>query len=902
MRNDLQQGILLEIALSISGEFQLKKLLENCLPIFLRKLNCTLAGVVRKTEDDLFEELILPRAIIGRSAYLRAMSSLERFSRHTANESFFVNESSNGYDYFVRLEQFGYLVLSRIVPFERYFLLELVALSGMLSRACISCDEVARRHQTEAELVEQINLTDAIIDHAPIGVWLTDHVNLKMLRVNRFFSQHTAILTDNPFITPEELLACRDSDQMAFDADEPFHCLEQVTFADGQKHLLQTIKTKVYRDDGSLVGILGLGVDVTAQRQNELELQRQSRLQQILMEISSTYINLPFDRLEVAIQRSLQDLAIFVEADRAYIFAYDLSAQTASNTHEWCAAGIEPQIARLQNIPMEEFPEWLSSHLQGLPVYVPDVSALRQKGLRNFLEPQGVKSVLAVPMMMQDVCIGAVGFDSVRHHYQYTDVEQRLLKVFAQMLVNVSLRQREDEDRKKAEKALFELNKTLESKVEQRTAELTASRDKIRKALTKVTRSEQAAHRLARQNELFLKSINEGFFGVDSGGLATFVNPAAEKMLGYSSTELIGQPIYSLIHHPHDTGEPYRFDDCTICRVLTTGETLSEANDIFWRKDGSSFPIELQSAPIVEEGKVIGAVVVFADIAERRIMERQLMQAQKLEAVGQLAAGVAHEINTPLQYIQDNFIFLRTAIEDLTPLLQLFHQDREGQTDTPVNILSSEMTELIRQADLPFLLEEVPASIRDSLSGIRQIVNIVSALKEFSHPGGMNKLPVNLNQVVNNAVVISRNEWKFLAELKLDLDPQLPMFLGDQGAWNQILLNLIVNSAHAISDKQLKSKDDNFIRLLTEHADGVIMLTVEDTGVGIDKKIQDRIFEPFFTTKDVGKGTGQGLAIVYDLVVNKHKGTIACHSAPGHGTRFVICVPVAKDAADSVLA
>ena len=159
--------------------------------------------------------------------------------------------------------------------------------------------------------------------------------------------------------------------------------------------------------------MFGTCADVTGAKRVEEEMQHQSRLQQLLMEISSTYINLPLDAVESAIQVSLRDLAVFVGADRAYIFDYDFARRVCTNTHEWCGDGIAPQIHELQAVETDMIPDWVETHRRGQPMYVPDVLSLPPGALRDVLEPQGIKSLLAVPMMSRNECVGFVGFDSV---------------------------------------------------------------------------------------------------------------------------------------------------------------------------------------------------------------------------------------------------------------------------------------------------------------------------------------------------------------------------------------------------------------------------------------------------------------------------------------------------------
>jgi len=349
--------------------------------------------------------------------------------------------------------------------------------------------------------------------------------------------------------------------------------------------------------------------------------------------------------------------------------------------------------------------------------------------------------------------------------------------------------------------------------------------------------------------------------------------------------------IHQLIHHARADGTLHSEEECPVLRlVLKQGQTLSKVRDIYRRKDGSSFPVEYHSAPIREGDRISGAVVVFTDITERITLEQQLLQAQKLEAIGQLAAGVAHEINTPLQYIQNNTTFLKASVDDLTTLLQTLQALASAEVPGRPEKLEQLMTD-VAQCDLDFILTEVPLSVNETLDGISHIVKIVSAMKEFSHPGNQDMVPTDLNSLIENAVVLSKNEWKYVAELSTDLDPSLPHLDCHPGSWRQLVLNLIVNSAHAIEPVAKASGGSGTILIRTRRTADYLELQVEDSGIGMTAEVQERIFEPFFTTKEVGRGTGQGLAIVYDLVVNKHQGSVACSSEPGRGTVMTLRVP-----------
>jgi signal transduction histidine kinase len=278
------------------------------------------------------------------------------------------------------------------------------------------------------------------------------------------------------------------------------------------------------------------------------------------------------------------------------------------------------------------------------------------------------------------------------------------------------------------------------------------------------------------------------------------------------------------------------------------------------------------------------------DVTERRLMEAQLRQAQKLEGIGQLAAGIAHEINTPIQFVTDNLGFLR---ESWTAVAALLERCREAINSEQVSLIS-EMKIVFERAeadyDLGFRLVEVPKSIDQSLDGANRVAQIVRAMREFSHPDTPEKVQINLNNAIRSTITVARNEWKYCAEIVADLDENLPLVVCHPGDINQVILNLIVNAAHAISDKARDGQRGR-ITISTRLANEMVEIAIADTGAGIPDEIRTRVFEPFFTTKAVGKGTGQGLALAHGIVVKKHHGKIWFQTETGLGTTFFVQIP-----------
>jgi len=276
---------------------------------------------------------------------------------------------------------------------------------------------------------------------------------------------------------------------------------------------------------------------------------------------------------------------------------------------------------------------------------------------------------------------------------------------------------------------------------------------------------------------------------------------------------------------------------------------------------------------------------------ERHQMEIQLRHAQKLESIGQLAAGIAHEINTPTQFIGDNLRFLQDVFIDLLGLLgqfKLLLEAARGQSFAKG--MTEEIEKTILAINLPDLEKEIPQSTAQALSGVLRVAKIVQAMKDFSHPGTETKVPVDLNRAIESTLTVCRNEWKYVADLQTDFDSSLPLVCCLPGEFNQAILNIVVNAAHAIADAT-HGKSKGTIGVSTRRDGDKVEIRIRDSGTGIPETARGRIFDPFFTTKEVGKGTGQGLAIARSVVVDKHQGEIFFETEMGQGTTFVIRLP-----------
>ena len=407
----------------------------------------------------------------------------------------------------------------------------------------------------------------------------------------------------------------------------------------------------------------------------------------------------------------------------------------------------------------------------------------------------------------------------------------------------------------------------------------------------------QAARALALEYELIeqlLAAIPSILISVDQEGRVILWNGAAESILGVPATVAVGTPLRSLnigwraetlvdaVEACLATSKPQHLDRIPLeteaaTRVLACTVHLMRDAAIDEDADGLA---EDRPGPH-HRGRCL---IIGADITERSRLQEQLQQAQKLESIGQLAAGLAHEINTPAQYVSDNIDFLTEAFDLLQPAL-LTLQERDPRSIVPVADGDDQY------AELQYLLEEIPKALTQSSEGLERVTSIVLAMRSYSHPGSEGFEFVDLNDLLKDTGVITRNEWKHEATLSYELS-DLPPVQCSRGEIAQVFVNLMVNASHAIEEAVEQGKPGpHGITVRSAVAGRRAEVRISDTGAGIPRDVQRRIFDPFFTTKDVGHGTGQGLSLARLTVVDRHRGELTFESTPGAGTTFVVRLP-----------
>jgi PAS domain S-box-containing protein len=413
----------------------------------------------------------------------------------------------------------------------------------------------------------------------------------------------------------------------------------------------------------------------------------------------------------------------------------------------------------------------------------------------------------------------------------------------------------------------------------------------VRRDISEREKSEEALRETEKRYRGMFDDALISVFQLTSDGHLLHANGAMADSLAFASREemlISPHPFWDLITSPQRRSD-------LLDLLARVGYVKSFEIEVF-RKDLSKIWITATIRRIVENDAVLRFEGTFEDITERRMLREQLLQAQKLESVGQLAAGIAHEINTPTQYIGDNVRFLRDTFQELVAVLvtygKLFGAVSSNST-TPDDF--QKVMAAIQKADVEYLIQEIPKAIDQTLEGVTRVSGLVSAMKEFSHPGTKDKVPLDLNRAIESTLAVSRNEWKYVADLETDFDPQMPLVPCHPGEFNQVILNLIVNASHAIDDAIRKSgAPKGTITVQTRHHPTYVEIKIRDSGLGIPEQIRTRIFDPFFTTKEIGRGTGQGLAISRSVIVDKHMGSIDFTTETDVGTTFIVRLPHEK--------
>jgi len=429
--------------------------------------------------------------------------------------------------------------------------------------------------------------------------------------------------------------------------------------------------------------------------------------------------------------------------------------------------------------------------------------------------------------------------------YVVKDVDGRYLTLLPTVVARVLHQQRLLEEKQQAEEALQQTLEALETRVRERTAALQQTNAQLHAEIAERERAEAALAQLNRRHKLILDSAGEGIYGIDLEGRTTFVNPAAARMLGWEVEDLIGQPMQDMVCHTMSDGTPCSHDTCQILVSCRDGVVRHVMEDVFWRKDGMHLVVEYVSTPIHEHDTLVGAVVIFKDITERKRIEREMQSADRMALVGQLASGLAHEIGTPLNIIAGNAELLGMDL-------------REHGLGT------AEVDAIIQHAD--------------------RITRLIQQLLTFARTREQAVTALTVQEPLAAALSLLETRFKHQGiTAMLDISSELPRLRGRAEQLEQVFLNVLVNAWHAMPD------GGTITITASVMPDQTVRLSFSDTGLGMSAEVLARAFEPFYSTKGE-RGTGLGLAICKQII-DGHQGTMHLESMPGGGTTVLIELP-----------
>jgi PAS domain S-box-containing protein len=559
---------------------------------------------------------------------------------------------------------------------------------------------------------------------------------------------------------------------------------------DGSYYWVKTIIYPILNSNDEIESFLSIRQNISTAKNNEIQLEKQVKLQNLIMNIATQFINSPIDRIEDSINRSLKEIGQFVHADRSYIFDYNREKRTSSNLYEWCNHEISPQIENLQDVPFDEIPLWIENHFAGKTMDIPVVEDLPKEKLRELLELQDIKSLLALPLIKEGICIGFIGFDSVKNHYSYSDQDKKILTLFAEMLVNVTIRQENLEEIERSKEQIRQINLNLEKEV-----------------IEKTQKNTELAKLLTDQEKLAM-------IGELSAGIAHDLNtPLGSIKVGAESIRYTLENLFKSL-----------IEKCTIEQLHFACNRAVENN------------IQL----------FIGGI-------------QSRKEAAAFEAlIRENYPSLAVDIPT----LADNMVKARISIEETGVI------DKIITSGNPYDFLN-----------LIYHIQTTRTFIDTILIASEKATQVVKNLRTFVRfDQHSTKSPINLKENISTVLNVFNYELNSKVELQFNVDSNI-IIEGYEIKLYQLWSNLIKNAIEAIP---------GYGKLIIEskETDKTYELSIENDGDVIPGEVLQNMFTKFYTTKSKSNGTGLGLSIVQN-VVEEHHAKIQVTSIP-NSTKFIV--------------
>ncbi|KPL72543.1 hypothetical protein ADM99_05320 [Leptolinea tardivitalis] len=731
--------------------------------------------------------------------------------------------------------------------------------------------DITERKRAEAIIREERNLFRILMDNIPDAIYFKN-LQSRFIRINKAGAAIFGLKdvnqavgkTDFDFFKEEHAKPAMDAERQIIQTGKSIIDLEEKeTFPDGRIRWISTSKMPLRNSAGEIIGTFGISHDITKRKEAELALKQRILEMETVYNLSN-YLR-SADTVKELLQMLLSETLRIIDCYDGAIFLYEPETKKLVL---YTAIGWFEQLAGLTlNSDEGIHGHVFSTNKPYFVINMQEDEILSQK-VKNFIPKNQNGGFFPIECKEGIIGVLSIFFPSPR---TINEIEERLVGIILQLAGNAILRSRLTEKLK-----LSNLN--LQEEINQR---ITFQR------------------MLAAEKELLsttIMSLAEGVIITNNDGMIILFNRSAEIITGYDTQEIINKPLNDVfrILDPN-THQPIQnlIENLEINTKFQQQNSGYKTNTLI-QKSGERIlivgSIKILKSP---EGKSMGHVVVFQDVTERMKAEAQSALSQKMEAIGQMAAGIAHEINTPIQYVGDNLRFLQKTIFRFEEVMNAY-QSLELETGHIIQQAQLDKVEDVKKRTrIEHYLSESTVAVNESLEGVERVRKIVMAMREFSHPSDREKKMADINHGIETTVAISRNEWKYSAELVTNLDPNLPAVFCQIDEINQVILNMIVNAVQAIQEKHPpESGEKGTITISTYKIENQIAIKIQDTGIGIPEDIRKRIFDPFFTTKGVGKGTGQGLSLAHQIIVQKHKGKIYVDSNVGEGTTFTIELPI----------
>ena len=789
--------------------------------------------------------------------------------------------------------------------------------------------DITEHKQAEQALAQERDLLGTLMDNLPDHIYFKDRQS-RFLRINRAHAKAFGLSdpgqavgkTDFDFFAAEHAQQAYNDEQEVITTGKPMTAKEEKeTWPDGRVTWASTTKMPFRDANGAIIGTFGVSRDITERKQAEKVLEERTAYLNTLIDISPVGIavldkeeriqmcNPAFERLFLFSREEMQgfNLDELIIPTELVSEAESLTRQTLGGASVHATSRRRRKDGTLVDVEIYAVPLVVDDKPLGFLGLYQDVTKRKQ----------------AEEALAQERDLLGTLMDNLPDTIYFKDRESRFTRINKALAKGFGLSDpgqaigKTDFDFFTAEHAQQAYNdeqevittgKPMTAKEEKETwpdgrvTWVSTTKMPFRDAngaiigtfgvshdITERKRAEEALRTSEERYRELFENASDLVYTTDLEGRLTSLNRVAEQTLGYSREEAAQMNLRQLVNPRH-----WQRVEQTRERLLAGDSAVTLELEIT-AKDGRRVMLEVNPRLIYKGGKPVGMQGIGRDITGREEREMELRHAQKLESVGRLASGIAHEINTPIQFVGDNTRFVQDSFRGLQTLLSKYQELRDAAASGAVSpdVLAA-VRRVEEESDCAYLLEEIPKALTQTLDGVTRVATLVRAMKDFAHPESKEKAAADLNKALLSTLAVARNELKCVADVETDLG-DLPLVVCNISDLNQVFLNLLVNAAHAIGDVVKDTGKKGKIRVCTVAEGKTVLVTITDTGCGIPEGIRTKVFDPFFTTKGVGCGTGQGLAIARSVVVERHKGTLTFESEVGKGTSFYVRLPVESE-------